>query len=388
MEQRNINSSILYYKDGMLTEFEANVVSCAPHKKGFAVVLDRTAFFPGGGGQERDEGTINGIPLCGMEEKDGEILHILPSPLGAGEKAACSVDRVLRIRRMQGHGGEHIFSGILKSRFGSENSGFHLGSGEVVTVDTALPLTRRQLEEAEYYANIVVAENLPITAFFITAEEAKGLEFRSKIEFEGDVRIVEISGVDRCACCAPHFSHTGAIGSVKILDAIPWRGGMRVTMVCGLAALEDYKRKLYNVKEISTALSAKPDETAEAVKGQIKKAEESKYLVSDLRRALREEKLAGIKATEKSICLFDELSDGDGLRDYVNLLLPLCGKVAAAFGKSGSGYIYAAASRTENMKDIAKAMNAALGGKGGGRDMIFGSVTASKEEIEEFFNTL
>ncbi|MBE6639988.1 MAG: alanyl-tRNA editing protein [Ruminococcaceae bacterium] len=388
MEQRSIDHRRLYYENGMLTEFDAVVKSCKAAKNGFAVTLDRTAFFPGGGGQEADTGEINGTRLLSVFEEEGEVVHLLPAELSEGMGVSCRIDRIPRLRKMQGHGGEHILSGIMHRLFGTVNAGFHLGKNEIVTVDTRTPVTDGQLRQAEAEANLAIAENIPINAYFPTPKELEAMTFRSKIDFEGEVRIVEIEGIDVCACCAPHFASTGSIGSVKILEAIPWKGGTRITLVCGLAAFEDHVEKHDSVKRISVTLSAKTDEVAEAVENRLEKAEEAKKSVAALSRAMRDIRIENTAAAEKCLCIFDEYADAEGLRDYANRLAEKCA-VAAAFAPAKTGFTYAAASKKHNMRTLAPVINSALGGKGGGSEtMIFGSVTAEKEAVESFFKTL
>lgn len=388
MEQRTVNRSRLYDADGTLYEFDAVVRSCTEENGLYAVTLDCTAFFPGGGGQDCDTGTINGIRTIRIAERGGEVLHLLREPLSVGSSVHGSLDREARIRKMQAHGGEHVLSGLLNSLYGAENVGFRIGSGELVTVDTSIPLSRTQLDTAELEANRILTENRTIRVFFPTPEELATLSYRSKLSLTEGVRIVEIDGVDRCACCAPHFSSTAPIGLLKILDTLPWHGGTRLFLVCGLAALDDYRSRWQSIKEISGALSAKQEQVADAVHAALAREAEQKSTLFRLRRALRDAQLAalGERETEGSLVLFDDLSDSEGLRDYANRLAARCQGIGAAFCASSGGFTYAAASHFRNMKEEAPRIHAALGGKGGGTpQMIFGTVTAAKQEIENYF---
>ena len=344
-------------------------------------------FFAGGGGQEADEGAIDGVPLLAVFERDGETVHLSEKCFDVGSKVFCEIDRTLRFRRMQGHGGEHVLSGILHSMFGTQNAGFHLGKNEVVTIDTRAPLTAEQLRLAEAEANRKICENIPIKAYFPTEDELKDMRFRSKIDFEGEVRIVDIEGVDRCACCAPHFSSTAPIGIIKIVDAISWKGGMRLTVLCGLAAYDDYAQKHASVREISAVLSAKQNEIADAVKQTLAKSDEAHKKAEMLAKELREMRISSFTGGEIA-CVFDENADANGLRDYANKLkekYTLC----VAFAPSKSGYTYAAASKTLDMSVMKAKIAEALNGKGGGSgEMIFGSFDAERSTAEEFFTTL
>ena len=225
----------LFYLDSHLFEFEAEVLSCRAAKHGWELVLDRTAFFPEGGGQPYDTGAIGPARVLEVHEREGEIRHLCDRELAPG-KYACAVDAEKRLRRMQNHSGEHVFSGLTHKRYGAENVGFHMAA-DCMTIDFSGELSEEQLRQVERAANEVVRRDLPIRTWFPEPQALAAMDYRSKLELTEDVRIVEIEGVDRCACCAPHVSRTGEVGLVKILDAERHRGGMRLSVVCGLDAL-------------------------------------------------------------------------------------------------------------------------------------------------------
>ena len=259
----------LFYKDSYTREFQARVLSCTECKGSYQAVLTRTAFFPEGGGQSADTGffyTEDGreIPVTDVQEKDGIVFHYITSPVKAGEKIKGKLDFEERFSKMQQHTGEHIISGLVNRHFGYHNVGFHLGTEEV-TMDYDGILTQEDLEQIEMEANQAVAENIPVVVLYPSEEELKNITYRSKIEIEGQVRIVQIPGYDSCACCAPHVKETGSIGLIKIVGAIHYKGGMRVSMLCGFRALSDYRMKERNVVKISNLLSAKQEDTAQAV---------------------------------------------------------------------------------------------------------------------------
>ena len=133
---------------------------------------------------------------------------------------------------MQQHTGEHILSGILHSMFGAENVGFHIGS-DAVRMDTNIPISAEGLKAAETAANSIIWENVPVSITYPTREELAALVYRSKKEIEGQVRIVTIPGADVCACCGTHTAFTGAVGQIKILAAETYKGGVRLSIVCG-----------------------------------------------------------------------------------------------------------------------------------------------------------
>ena len=230
----------LYYKDSHCLVFDAVVIDCREEKKGYSVVLDRTAFFPEGGGQLADTGTLGGVRVTDVHEKGGDIRHYTNAPLTVGECVHGEIDKEQRLRRMQNHSGEHILSGLVHNTYGYDNVGFHMGA-ECMIIDFSGELSWEQLMELETKANGVVRQNLPLHIWFPNEAELHALEYRSKLELTENVRIVEIPGVDRCACCAPHVERTGEVGVVKILDSQRHRGGQRVSVICGLDALEDYE---------------------------------------------------------------------------------------------------------------------------------------------------
>ena len=374
----------LFYLDSHLFEFEAEVLSCREAKRGWEIVLDRTAFFPEGGGQPYDTGSIGPVRVLEVHEREGEILHLCDRELAPGTYA-CAVDGEQRLRRMQNHSGEHVFSGLTHRQYGAENVGFHMAA-DCMTIDFDKELTWEQLSQIEYEANLVVRANLPVRTRFPSPEELAALEYRSKKELAGAVRIVEIPGVDRCACCAPHVNTTGEIGLVKLLTAERHRGGVRLTLLCGMDAIDDYRRKQDSAAAISALLSAKRDEIAPAVERVLEaeaKLKERASILGMRYAALRAEAVA---PTGEHICLFDEaLSEAAG-RELVNRLTEKTAGAAALFLAEGEGWRYIIGSRTLDLRALAGEINAGVKGRGGGRsEMIQGSASASAAEIESFF---
>lgn len=242
----------LYYIDSHMFAFEAKVLDCRREKSGWAVTLDRTAFFPEGGGQLADTGYIGSVRVTDVQERGGEILHYTDAPLEPGLAVSCRLDDEQRLRRMQNHSGEHIVSGLIHGGYGYDNVGFHMGA-ECMTIDFSGELDWEQLMDIEQRANETVRADIPVHVWFPDTEELAQLEYRSKLELTENVRIVEIGDVDRCACCAPHVSRTGEVGVIKILDCQRHRGGVRVSVVCGMDAVEDYRAVQTGVTAVSRA---------------------------------------------------------------------------------------------------------------------------------------
>ena len=378
----------LYYLDSHLFEFEATVLAAREEKRGWEIVLDRTAFFPEGGGQPADTGMIGRARVLDVHEREGEIRHLCDRELAPGVYA-CAVDREKRLRRMQNHSGEHIFSGLTHQKFGAENVGFHMAA-DCMTIDFDKDLSFEQLSEIEYEANLAVRANIPVRTFYPSPEELKALEYRSKKELAGAVRIVEIAGIDRCACCAPHVNATGEIGAIKLLTAERHRGGVRLSLICGMDALDDYRRKQDSAAAISALLSAKRDEIAPAVERLLESEAKLKERASILGMRYAALRAEAIAPTEGNICLFDEGLSEAAARELVNRLTEKTDGVAALFLADGAGqWRYIIGSRRVDLRSAAKAINAGVSGRGGGRpEMIQGSAAASEKEIASFFERL
>lgn len=376
----------LYYKDSHCFEFTALVLDCRETAKGPALILDRTAFFPEGGGQLADTGSLGVVKVLDVHEKEGEILHYCDGPLMPGERVEGRLDAEQRLVRMQNHSGEHVVSGLAHKLFGCENVGFHMGE-DFVTIDFDRELSREQLMEIETLANRAVREDLPVSCTFPEPEVLKSLEYRSKLELTENVRIVEIPGVDRCACCAPHVERTGEIGLIKVLDWERHRGGLRLSLACGTLALRDYRVKQENISAISQALSSKRHETAAAVERLLQEQQKSKERIAALSLELARYMAEDREETEGNICVFDSVLDEVALRELVNLLMEKCRGIAAAFsGDDRRGYRYIMGSRELDMRSLAKELNSLIEGRGGGKArMIQGSASASAAAIAAVF---
>ena len=375
----------IYELQGDLYSTDACVTACRPAEGGYEVTLDRTVFFPGGGGQEADSGTVGGLRVLAMSEQGEEVVHLLPQALEVGQAVECRIDVEPRLRRMQNHGGEHIISGIVNRKYGFNNVGFHMGTDDI-TIDFDGVLTREQLCRVEMLANRAVTEDRPISVFFPSPDQLEKLDYRSKKALSGRVRIVEIENFDRCACCAPHLPRTGQVGIIKILDFIHYKGGVRVHLLCGLDALEDYHRRYLASAEISSLLSTPQNEIAGAVARLQEENGQLRGEIGELRRRLLTLRADAVQPTEGNICLF-ESADANGMRLLCNICVEKCGGLCAVFsGNDESGYKYIIASRTRNLRELIPVINSALSARGGGSPrMIQGSCTATREKIEKFF---
>ena len=376
----------LYYADPFLKEFTATVLTCEPGKAGYLVTLDRTAFYPEGGGQPADHGTLNGVAVTDVHETDGVVVHTVEKAVEIGENVDCTIDWARRFDHMQQHSGEHIVSGMLCAAFSCDNVGFHMGEDAVI-LDFDKELSPAQLREIENQANAIITENRPVTACYPSQAELAALDYRSKLDLTENVRIVTIQGCDVCACCAPHVKHTGEIGLVKLLDAMRHRGGIRIWMAAGKMALADYQVKQENIAAISAALSVQQPQAAQGVQRILGEMEGLKEALKAARQALVLEKAKALPETQGNLCLFEADLDAGSLRALANAGMEKCTGICAVFtGDDQTGYRYVMGSRTVDLRAQAKAINTALGGKGGGQPtMIQGSVTAGQAAILAYF---
>ncbi len=379
----------LYETDGLLTEFDATVLDCVPDGDSFLIELDRTAFFPEGGGQAPDEGELDGTAVSFVEIKDGKIFHRADKPFGIGVKVHGKLDAHLRRRRMQHHGGEHIISGLLHSMYGVENAGFHMSENEI-TIDTASPVTDEMLRAVERRANEAIWENRKITAYYPDESELAALEYRSKTELSNDVRIVEIEGYDRCACCAPQLPSTAMIGLVRIKGFIKYKKGVRITAAAGEDALDYLRRVDENATQIARLYSSVNDEIYDAVTRREAAISEKLSELHTLKEKLLSLRLSAIEKTDKSIVIFEEGCDAPLLRRLATDGALLTDKVCAAFSaRDDGGYNYVIAAREDDISPLASKLRDVLGGRGGGKGpMISGFVEAERDKIEKFFNSL
>ena len=357
----------LYYDSPYIIEFEATVVSCEKGKKGYEVVLDQTAFYPEGGGQPTDTGVLGGVKVLEVHEKGGTVTHYLEDALETGAKVTGVIDWDNRFIHMQEHSGEHLVSGLIHARFGYDNVGFHMGADEV-TIDFNGLIEWDELMEIEKKANEIIWDNREIYADFPPKEELEALDYRSKKELTGDVRIVKIPGGDVCACCGTHVKRTGEIGLVKFLSMIHYKGGVRISLLCGKRAMADYEKKREEVQKISVMLSAKPAEISGAVeklKSEISRLQEK---LSECYKGMIEQKVAEMKVSDADVYVIEKEFGAQHLRQMVNRILEeKKGKtVLALSGNKDGGFVYIMGSQSEDMRLLSRELNGKLSGRGGG----------------------
>lgn len=333
----------LYYQDPTLREFPATVLSCEAAGEVWKVVLDQTAFYPEGGGQPADHGVLKTaggeIPVTDVHEKSGTVFHTCAAPVEPGTVVTGVLDWARRFDHMQQHSGEHILSGILCRLYDCDNVGFHLGA-EAVTIDYNTDITWEQALEAERLANEAVWADRETEIFYPSFEELAALDYRSKKELTGQVRIVEFPEADRCACCGTHVERAGQAGPIKVLSCQKFREGVRMEILCGARALRYLSGTYDQARAVGQRLSVKPLE----IQGAVERLEEE--------LSAAKARMADLEQTAFAALAAEQAGRGDG------------GDIAP----------------------LVKELNETLHGRGGGRNgFAQGSVQTGRGEIEAFF---
>ncbi|MBE6809167.1 MAG: alanyl-tRNA editing protein [Ruminococcaceae bacterium] len=376
----------LYDIDSHLKEFTATVIDSYQKADGYVTVLDRTAFFPEGGGQASDIGYINGAKVYDVRIQDGIIYHYTSKPFKKGETVLGKLDFERRFDFMQQHSAEHIVSGIAHKYYACENVGFHLGE-DIVTLDFDKSLTREDILRIEALSNEAVFKNVGIKAYYPDSEALKAIEYRSKKEIEGAVRIVEIEGVDSCACCAPHVNFSGEIGLIKLLGFEKLRGGVRIELKAGRRALADYNEKYLNVSKISSALCVKQNETADAVERLQKQLSDMKFELTGVKKQILLSKVESFVSERYVTALFEEALEIKDLQYLADALYKKAGGVRAVFSPISDGFSFAICGDEAKLSEFFKAFKKSFSVRGGGRGtMVQGTVVTTKDELMSFLD--
>lgn len=395
----------LYYKNVYCKEFSATVLDCRERKNGYEVVLDRTAFYPEGGGQPGDRGVLETgasvegegermavgvarqaqIAVYDTHEKGEEVLHYTDGFVAPGTRVTGRIDWDFRFDLMQNHSGEHIVSGLIHERFGYNNVGFHMGS-DMLTIDLDGEFTAEEMREIELRANEIVWQNQPVDITVYSEEEVKEVEYRSKKELHGQVRIVTFPGADTCACCGTHVGRAGEIGLIKLISIQKFKGGIRMEMLCGKRAFAYVNQICEQNHRISVALSAKPRETAAAVQRLKETEAQNSFRLVAMENEIFAKKAESLRGAG-DVILFEDGLSSDGVRKLAVSVMEVCGGRCGVFsGDDANGYKYALGETNGDLRGLVKELNSALNGRGGGKPFFAqGSVAAGRAEIEAFF---
>ena len=375
----------LYYKDCHLRVFSALVTGCEKTERGYLVTLDQTAFYPEGGGQACDLGTLGDSQVLDVQEKGENVYHLCQKPLSVGERVEGVIDWQRRFDLMQQHTGEHLLSGLIHDRYGYHNSGFHVGA-EVMEVDFDGPISADALAELERDANRAVWEDIAVRCWTPSPEELPQVIYRTKRALPWPVRIVEFPGYDSCACCGIHVARTGQIGLIKILSCTKFHQGVRLEMVCGQRAYA-YLCKVYEQnRQVSQAFSARILETGAAANRINEQLAAEKYRAAGLEKQVFSAIAAGY-AGKGDVVHFAQNLTASSLRELADAIANVCGGIAAVFsGSDESGYSLCLVCKAGDVRSLGSGLVSSLNGRGGGKPGSFqGSVPGTRAQIEDYF---
>ena len=381
-----MNPNTHYYQDSHQVRCTSTVVSCVPEADLWAVTLDNTVFYPEGGGQAADHGTLGDVKVLHVKEAGDTIVHLCTGALPVGSTVEGTIDWNRRFDLMQQHSGEHIVSGIIHSRYGFHNVGFHMGA-ETVTIDFDGMIPQEDLPELERLANEAVWKNLPVRSWFASQQEQLSLPYRTKKKLEGVVRLVEFPGYDLCACCGTHVRSTGEIGQIKILSWARFHQGVRMEMVCGGRALAYFAALCEQNRQVSNVFSAKPLETGAAARKFQEDFDAMKFRLTGLENRLFELDAQSFRDAGDVVVFREDLSP-DSLRRLADKIGSLCGgRCILLSGDDAGGYRYAICHQGGDLRSFTKEWNTALQGRGGGKpNFVQGSVQATEARIRAFLS--
>ncbi len=380
MDQRK-----LYYQDCHLSRFTAQVVCCEQTEKGYAVTLNQTAFYPEGGGQACDLGTLGTARVLDVQEKGEQVVHLCDSPLTPGDSVEGSIDWDRRFDLMQQHTGEHIVSGIVHRLFGYNNSGFHVGA-DVVTVDFDGPIPPESLPRIEAEANKAVWQNLKLRCWYPSEEELPHVGYRTKRPLPWPVRIVEIPGVDKCACCGVQVADTGEVGLVKLFSCVKFHQGVRIEMACGGRALSLLSIAYDQNRQVSQAFSSKIFETGEAARTMNRRLSEAEYRASSLQKQIFDTIARGYAGKGNVLHCQSDAAPAE-LRELADRIAACCGGIAFVYSDTGAQMNVCLASKSDDLKAMGAQLKAHFNARGGGKPGYFqGTLQGTPQQLEAFFH--
>ncbi len=372
----------LYYQFPKAVKFRSTVLGCEQTEKGYLITLAETLFYPEGGGQPCDLGTIGGVEITEVHEREGVIFHTASDSIEVGTSVEGEIDGHRRRDLTQQHSGEHILSGIICARHGLNNVGFHIGA-DAVTIDFDGELTEEELSEAENIANEAIWQDFEPEIFFPDPKELVQLEYRSKKELTGEVRIVRFGEYDTCACCGTHVEHTGEIGMVKILGAEHYKKGQRIELVCGERALREFAKRNAELKRSAAMLSAKPSELTARLTTALAERDETKRRLSSALDRLWDAKAAEVELESDVVLVEDGLTMDDARR--LSMAVAKRARAVAVVSPTQTGILCTIASETVDVRAVGKAIFAEFNGHGGGNaKLVSGNLSGDKQVVKAF----
>lgn len=362
----------LYYDSAYLAEWMTEIEKTKVAEDGIWVVLKETAFYPHGGGQPCDLGTIGGVAVIDVVAEDEQVYHKLES-LPTEGTLSCQLDWGRRFDHMQQHSGQHLLSAVCLALYQASTLSFHLGN-EYCTIDVAKPdLNAEQLDELEIEANRHIRANHRIKSYFVTEEEAGQLPLVKETNLKDRIRIVEIEGIEYNACGGTHVASTAEIGMIKLLKAERHKGGMRITFTCGQRAMEEFRYQHKLLGALTSKLKSSKESLLERIdqmETEHKKLQAEFAALQELHADMEADALIAEQGDQLSTCQFS----GKSLRELQLLAAKLSDKCDARIllyttkerkmvvAYSGDSSFRCGAFIRENI--------AAFHGKGGGNDAL------------------
>lgn len=368
----------LYENNSLLKSCQAVVTACTESKGKYFIELDQTVFFPEGGGQLSDMGTISDAKVAHVAEKDGHILHECDKPLAVGSMVEAKLDWMVRLDRMQQHLGEHILSYAFWKLFKANNVGFHMNEDNV-TIDLDKEMMPEELLKAEHLTNEIIWDNRHVSVNYMDSTELEAhknemRKFNDKLT--GLLRIVSLEGADICTCCGTHPPFTGMVGSVKIIRSDKHKNGCRVEFLCGRRALLDADKKNNILLSVAADFSAKPEQVPERLAKLHKEVEELHEQLKAKTLALLERDLedklaeAALRADGSKILVMALTSDGKESKLLMPRLTTLTNTVSVIFSVQPERISYVlvlGADTSGDCRTYIKTVNEIFAGRGGGK---------------------
>ena len=383
----------LYYKDSEIAEAAVQVIESGKDENGHYVILNQTCFYPEGGGQPADLGEIGSAQVVDVQTVEGEIRHYTNIALPK-ESFSAKLNWQRRWDHMQQHAGQHLLSALFEDTYGLKTQSFHLGK-ERVSIDLDLDTaTKEHLKEIEKKANQLIRQRLVISTQWVTSAEVKELKLRKPPVVEGNIRLVEIEGVDVNACGGTHPKNTGDIGLLKIISTEKAKGGMRVYFLCGNRALQYFDFLVETTDKLVVQLNAPTAELPEAAKLLLAEKAAADKTIKNLQDQLLNLEAEAILPNNNII---EKVFEGRPVKELQQLARLVIGKypsVTILFISNSENEMRFVCAKGEqasgDMREVLKQLLALTKGKGGGNAQFAqggGSTNESLETFKEVFRT-
>ncbi len=367
----------LYYENVYKKEFFATVIDIKENSKNYEIILDKTLFYPEGGGQPSDIGYINNIPVYDVQIKEDIISHYILKEHDINFKVSDEIKGIIdfdrRYELMQCHTAEHLITGISNKLYGYDNVGFNI-SDHLMTIDLNGKLDEQMVQNLEMQINMAIWQGNSVNISYPTSTELEKLNYRSKIKLEGNVRIVTVNNIDCCACCGLHLQNVSEIGLVKFISVKNHKSGTRILCLAGKRALKDYMYKHNCFNEIGQLMSLKTEKVFDGITKLYENNNQLKYNFTKFKEKHFDYIIKDIKQQKINIIVENNLDDKD--MQYINNLLKEKSEIAVVISEIENSVKYCIASKTVDMKQLSKTINETFNGRGGG------SVTFAKGVLQ------